>query len=77
MAPFWPVVLKQDNLVLRPLRYTDKRAWVKIRDNNENWFKEWEATIPNEFNDGKASFYQVVRNLSREARTHRALLVDP
>jgi ribosomal-protein-alanine N-acetyltransferase len=73
MAPFWPVVLKQDNLVLRPLRYRDKRSWVKIRDNNQNWFKEWEATIPNEFNDGKASFYQIVRNLRDEARTQRAL----
>jgi len=48
MAPFWPVVLKHENLILRPLRYRDKRAWIKIRDNNQNWFGEWEATIPNE-----------------------------
>jgi ribosomal-protein-alanine N-acetyltransferase len=73
MAPFWPVVLKQDNLVLRPLRFRDKRAWLKIRDDNKNWFTEWEATIPNEFNEGKASFYQIVRNLRDEARTQRAL----
>ena len=73
MAPFWPVMLKQDNLVLRPLRYRDKRAWEKIRDKNQNWFTEWEATIPNEFNEGKASFYQIVRNLRDEARTQRAV----
>jgi ribosomal-protein-alanine N-acetyltransferase len=66
-------MLKQDNLVLRPLRFRDKRAWLKIRDDNKNWFTEWEATIPNEFNEGKASFYQIVRNLRDEARTQRAL----
>ena len=73
MAPFWPVVLKQDNLILRPLRFRDRRAWLKLRAKNQNWFTEWEATIPNEFNEGKASFYQIVRNLSNEARTQRAL----
>ena len=73
MAPFWPVVLKQDNLSLRPLRFRDRRAWLKLREKNQNWFTEWEATIPNEFNEGKASFYQIVRNLSNEARTQRAL----
>jgi hypothetical protein len=34
MAPYWPVVLKQDNLTLRPLKYSDKFSWGKIRDHN-------------------------------------------
>ena len=50
MAPFWPVVLKQDNLVLRPLRFRDKRAWTKLRHDNQSWLKQCEATIPDEFN---------------------------
>ena len=45
---FWPVVLKHNNLVLRPLKYRDKFAWEKLRDNNDSWFKEWEATVPTE-----------------------------
>ena len=73
MAPFWPVVLKQDNLVLRPLRYRDKFSWQKIRDNNENWFKEWEATIPVEFNEGQLNFFQIVSKLKQEAKEQRSL----
>jgi ribosomal-protein-alanine N-acetyltransferase len=73
MAPFWPVVLKHNNIVLRPLGFRDRRAWIKIRDNNKNWFKEWEATLPGESNLSPASFYQVVKNLRDEARSHRAL----
>jgi ribosomal-protein-alanine N-acetyltransferase len=73
MAPFWPVVLKHNNIVLRPLGFRDRRAWLKIRDNNKNWFKEWEATIPGESNLSPASFYQVVKNLRDEARSLRAL----
>ena len=73
MAPFWPVVLKHNNIVLRPLGFRDRRAWLKIRENNKNWFKEWEATLPGESNLNPASFYQVVKNLRDEARSHRAL----
>ena len=73
MAPFWPVVLKQDNLILRPLRFRDKRAWTKLRLDNQSWLKQWEATIPDEFNEGIASFYQLLRNLKDEANSQRAL----
>ena len=73
MAPFWPVELKHNNIVLRPLGFRDRRAWLKIRENNKNWFKEWEATIPGEFDAKPASFYQVVKNLRDEARSLRAL----
>jgi hypothetical protein len=37
MAPFWPVELKHNNIVLRPLGFRDRRAWLKIRENNKNW----------------------------------------
>ena len=73
MAPFWPVVLQQDNLVLRPLKLRDKKEWTKLRQRNQNWFREWESTVPDEFSDGKASFYQIVKNLRVEAKAQRSL----
>lgn len=73
MAPFWPVVLQQDNLVLRPLKLRDKKEWTKLRQRNQNWFRQWESTVPDEFSDGKASFYQIVKNLRIEAKAQRSL----
>jgi [ribosomal protein S5]-alanine N-acetyltransferase len=73
MAPFWPVVLQNDNLVLRPLKLRDKKEWTKLRQRNQNWFQQWESTIPDEFSDGKASFYQIVKNLRVEAKAQRSL----
>ncbi len=73
MAPFWPVVLQQDNLVLRPLKLRDKKEWTKLRQRNQDWFRQWESTVPDEFSDGKASFYQIVKNLRVEAKAQRSL----
>ncbi len=73
MAPFWPVVLQQDNLVLRPLKLRDKKEWTKLRQRNQDWFRQWESTVPDEFSDGKASFYQIVKNLRIEAKAQRSL----
>ena len=73
MAPFWPVVLQNDNLVLRPLKLRDKKEWTKLRQRNQNWFRQWESTVPDEFRDGKASFYQIVKNLRVEAKAQRSL----
>ena len=73
MAPFWPVVLQQDNLVLRPLKLRDKKEWTKLRQRNQDWFQQWESTVPDEFSDGKASFYQIVKNLRVEAKAQRSL----
>ena len=73
MAPFWPVVLQNDNLVLRPLKLRDKKEWTKLRQRNQGWFRQWESTVPDEFSDGKASFYQIVKNLRVEAKAQRSL----
>ena len=73
MAPFWPVVLQNDNLVLRPLKLRDKKEWTKLRQRNQNWFQQWESTVPDEFSDWKASFYQIVKNLRVEAKAQRSL----
>ena len=73
MAPFWPVVLQNDNLVLRPLKLRDKKEWTKLRQRNQSWFRQWESTVPDEFSDGKASFYQIVKNLRVEAKAQRSL----
>lgn len=73
MAPFWPVVLQNGNLVLRPLKLRDKKEWTKLRQRNQNWFQQWESTVPDEFSNGKASFYQIVKNLRVEAKAQRSL----
>ena len=73
MAPFWPVVLQNDNLVLRPLKLRDKKEWTKLRQRNQNWFRQLESTVPDEFSDGKASFYKIVKNLRVEAKAQRSL----
>ena len=73
MAPFWPVVLQNDNLVLRQLKLRDKKEWTKLRQRNQGWFRQWESTVPDEFSDGKASFYQIVKNLRVEAKAQRSL----
>lgn len=73
MAPFWPVVLQNGNLVLRPLKLRDKKEWTKLRQRNQNWFQQWESTVPDEFSNGKASFYQIVKNLRVEAKAQKSL----
>ena len=42
----WPIKLKDKELLLRPLRFRDKRAWDLSRSNNREWLTPWEATRP-------------------------------
>lgn len=73
---FWPVVLTDGDLILRPLRYSDRSAWGEVRRRNSEWLSPWDATLPPE---GKSqgfrppSFWSMVRIMQREAREGRAL----
>ncbi len=73
MAPFWPVELKHNDLVLRPLRYLDRNKWKKLRNRNLEWLGAWEATVPKEFGSSNIKFFELVRNLKIEAKNYRAL----
>lgn len=65
----WPVKLRQDDLLLRPLRFRDKKTWVKVREINREWLSPWEATRPKI--DAAAplpNYYQMVMQHKRDGR---------
>jgi len=71
----WPVVLKGEEIVLRPLRFQDRSAWNRVRAENRLWLSPWEATIPNIGDENVLelpSFLQMVRILNQEARNGRS-----
>ena len=68
----WPVELREGEVLLRPLRLRDGRAWRQVRTLNSDWLGPWEATHPAE-SGRPPSFAQMVRGFSREARSGRML----
>lgn len=74
MARGWPVVLRSDDdVVLRPLRRSDGRAWLTLRTANHDWLDPWEATSPEPVRTPPPSFAQFVRALGRQAREGTSL----
>jgi [ribosomal protein S5]-alanine N-acetyltransferase len=70
MTAPWPVVLREGDVVLRPMRYRDARRWRSVRSTNAGWLGPWEATNPD--SDGIPPTYrQMVRMFNREARAGR------
>lgn len=77
----WPVVLKADKLILRPLRLRDRAKWFEVRAENRDWLTPWEATLPKvpEHIDGddlisqRPSFFEMVRIHNREGRSGRTI----
>lgn len=73
---YWPVVLTDGDLVLRPLRLSDRGPWREIRLRNAEYLQPWDATMPPE---GKVAgmrpptFFTMLRLMRREAREGRAL----
>lgn len=73
---FWPVVLTDGDLVLRPLRWSDRKPWREIRTRNVDYLTPWDATMPPE---GRTpgmrppTFTTMLRIMRREAREGRAL----
>jgi len=68
----WPVRLAEGELVLRPLRHGDARAWRKVRAANAAWLAPWEATSPDS-DPPPRGFGQMVRSSNRAAREGTAL----
>lgn len=58
---------------LRPLAYTDGRAWKEVRARNMQWLTPWEATVPPGDEAAPQTFRALVRDLRRHARDGRAL----
>ena len=76
MSMHWPVVLKDNEIYLQPLRFRDRAQWNRVRAENREWLSPWEATIPpisQESYRELPSFYEMVRILNHEARAGRSM----
>lgn len=71
-SPGWPAVLASGEVVLRPLRRRDGRAWKRVRADNAQWLAPWEATSPVP-DAPPPSFGQLRRELARQGREGRSL----
>ena len=58
---------------LRPIRHRDRRAWLRLRRDNREWLREWDATMPPGGPSRASSFTRMVRDLRALAREGRAL----
>lgn len=76
MSNRWPVILNDQEITLRPLRFRDRVKWNQVRAENREWLSPWEATIPpisSESYKELPSYYEMVRILNHEARHGRSL----
>lgn len=73
MARGWPVVLREGDVVLRPLRRADGRTWLALRARNAAWLDQWEATSPEPAAGPPPTFAQFVRTLNQQARRGASL----
>ncbi len=76
MSEHWPVVLRSEDLILRPLRMRDRKRWIRVRAENKDWLNSWEATLPQVPGEDSSqklpSFYEMVRWHRREGRHGRS-----
>jgi ribosomal-protein-alanine N-acetyltransferase len=68
----WPLRLQEEEVVLRPLRLRDARAWRRLRADNAAWLAPWEATSPDP-DTPLRGFTSMVRQGHRSAREGTAL----
>lgn len=69
----WPVTLRHEDLVLRPMRMRDAADWERVRRRNAGWLRPWEATLPPSAEPGPPTYGALVRALNRQARDGRML----
>ena len=76
-SPSWPVELTDGDVVLRPIKLRDQRAWREVNRRNRDWLRPWEATIPPPTPSGpiahRPTYRQMVRHLRAEANAGRML----
>lgn len=69
----WPVVLRHEDVRLRPLKVRDAKRWQQLRASNNDWLAEWEATSPMPTAEPAPTFRQSARRMLAEARIGRAM----
>ena len=68
MTRGWPAVLRDGDLVVRPLERSDGRAWRAARERSRHWLAPWDATVPPGADARPSSYAELVRNQRRAAR---------
>jgi ribosomal-protein-alanine N-acetyltransferase len=68
----WPVTLECGDLILRPIRYRDKKEWMQVRSRNSEWLAPWEASNPAP-GGALPDYRQMVRSLKFQAAQGTAL----
>lgn len=56
------------DVLLRPLRLTDAKAWRETRQRNATWLVPWDATVPPGSTERATTFTALVRRLRHQAR---------
>jgi [ribosomal protein S5]-alanine N-acetyltransferase len=66
--------LEHGDLLLRPIRASDRKDWERVRARNVGWLQQWEATRPpGEPEAPPLTFRGMVRDLRRQASAGRCL----
>ena len=68
----WPVVLRSHDVVLRPLRRRDRKAWREARERNRDWLRPWDATSPAGTHPPR-TFGSMVRHSERQAAAGQSM----
>nr|WP_229229731.1 GNAT family protein [Corynebacterium cyclohexanicum] len=66
------MTLRSGDLVLRPLRMSDRAEWMSVRARNREWLAPWEASNPQP-GGTLPTFRDMVRSLTHQAREGSAL----
>ncbi|MDT0203103.1 GNAT family protein [Nocardioides sp. AE5] len=73
MTRAWPVTLRRGGVELRPLAFSDARAWREARNRNAVWLRPWDATVPPGSEGRPATFRGMVKRLTRLAHMDEAM----
>ncbi|MFD8074306.1 GNAT family N-acetyltransferase [Streptomyces sp. NBC_00510] len=72
----WPAELADGDVLLRPIRMRDQRAWREVNRRNREWLRPWEATVPPAppgHLTQRPTYRQMVRHLRHEAAAGRMM----
>ena len=68
------ILIREGNLILRPLRFRDRQAWNHVRRVNNSWLNPWEATRPSaDFDIPLPSYNEMVRQHFLDGRELRTI----
>ena len=73
MTKAWPATLSHGDVTVRPLRVRDSRRWQQLRQINNDWLQEWEATSPMPSIEPPPTFRQSAKRMLAEARDGRTM----